>query len=134
MLNFVLKRIVGTQNERALRKLQPLVDSINNLEPEISKMSDADLRAKTDEFRQRVGDEEKKNVSQLRELKEQVSEATSPEEKDKLKKAGMEFVKLSPEEGEKWRRLAVEERMRSIEASGRIPPETIEKIKKMIWP
>jgi len=85
MLNFVLKRIVGTQNERALRKLQPLVDSINNLEPEISKMSDADLRAKTDEFRQWVGDEEKKNVSQLRELREQVSEATSPEEKDKLK-------------------------------------------------
>ncbi len=85
MLNFILKRIVGTQNERALRKLQPLVDSINNLEPEISKLSDADLRAKTDEFRQRVRKEEEVSASQLRELKEQVSEATSPEEKDKLK-------------------------------------------------
>ncbi len=85
MLDFVLKRIIGTQNERALRKLQPLVDSINNLEPEISKLSDADLRAKTDEFRRRVKKEEEPSASQLRELKEQVSEATSPEEKDNLK-------------------------------------------------
>ena len=45
-------------NERELRRLQPLVDDINSLEPDFEKLSDAELRAKTDEFKTRLKDGE----------------------------------------------------------------------------
>lgn len=57
MLNFaLLKRIFGSQNERTLRKLRPVIDQINALEPEISVLSDIQLRDKTLEFRKRLAD------------------------------------------------------------------------------
>ncbi len=46
--------IFGETNEQRLRRLQPIVDEINRLEPEIQKLSDDQLRAKTDEFRDRL--------------------------------------------------------------------------------
>jgi preprotein translocase subunit SecA len=45
-------------NEKELRRLQPLVGDINELEPEFEKLSDAELRAKTDEFKARLADGE----------------------------------------------------------------------------
>ena len=50
----VLKKIFGSQNERTLKKLMPVVSEINDLEPEIQKLSDEELRGKTAEFRQRL--------------------------------------------------------------------------------
>jgi preprotein translocase subunit SecA len=41
-------------NEREVRRLQPLVDDVNSLEPDFEKLSDAELRAKTDEFKARL--------------------------------------------------------------------------------
>ena len=49
-----MARVFGTHNEREVKKLQPRVDRINALEPGIRKLADAELRAKTDEFRRRV--------------------------------------------------------------------------------
>ncbi|MFC1918490.1 preprotein translocase subunit SecA [Chloroflexota bacterium] len=43
-------------NEKELRRLQPTVDRINSLEPEFKKLNDAELRAKTDEFKNRLKD------------------------------------------------------------------------------
>jgi preprotein translocase subunit SecA len=45
-------------NEKELRRLEPIVDQINSLEPEFEKLSDAELRAKTDEFKARLGNNE----------------------------------------------------------------------------
>ena len=50
----VLKKIFGSQNERNLKKIAPIVDEINSFEPEIRKLSDAGLRGKTAEFKQRL--------------------------------------------------------------------------------
>lgn len=41
-------------NEKELKRLQPYVDRINELEPEFEKLSDAQLKAKTDEFKLRI--------------------------------------------------------------------------------
>jgi preprotein translocase subunit SecA len=54
LINTVIAKIFGTHNEREIKKLLPRVASINALEPEIEKLTDAELRAKTDEFRRRV--------------------------------------------------------------------------------
>jgi len=45
-------------NEKELKRLQPSVDHINSLEPEFEKLTDAELRAKTDEFKARLADGE----------------------------------------------------------------------------
>ena len=45
-------------NEKELKHLQPLVDHVNSLEPEFEKLTDAELRAKTDEFKARLADGE----------------------------------------------------------------------------
>jgi len=48
-------------NEKELKRLQPLVNHINSLEPEFEKLTEAELRAKTDEFKTRLADGESLN-------------------------------------------------------------------------
>ncbi len=54
MLNSLLTRIFGSRNERLLRQFQKNVARINSLEPEMEKLSDAELKNKTVEFRERI--------------------------------------------------------------------------------
>ena len=54
MIGSLIKKIVGSKNERELRRIQPLVDKISQLEPSISPLSDDQLQAKTSEFKGRV--------------------------------------------------------------------------------
>jgi preprotein translocase subunit SecA len=53
MINALLKKVVGSKNERELKRLQPLVERISALEPQMAALSDQALAAKTVEFRQR---------------------------------------------------------------------------------
>lgn len=54
MIGSLIKKIVGSKNERELRTIQLFVDKISQLEPNISPLSDDQLRAKTSEFKGRV--------------------------------------------------------------------------------
>jgi len=54
MIARFLARIFGTQNERELKRLWPIVKEINSYEPTMQQLSDEELAAKTDEFRQRL--------------------------------------------------------------------------------
>ncbi|MCB1926537.1 MAG: preprotein translocase subunit SecA [Rhodocyclaceae bacterium] len=54
MIPGLLKKIFGSRNDRLVRKYAQTVKRINALEPEFEKLSDDELRAKTDEFKQRV--------------------------------------------------------------------------------
>lgn len=54
MITALLAKILGTNNARQLRKLQPIVDKINAFEPSIKALSDEQLKAKTNEFRERL--------------------------------------------------------------------------------
>src|SRR5713101_1046723 len=53
MLDTILAKVVGTQNERELKRLRPIVAEVNSFEPTIKALSDEQLRGKTAEFRQR---------------------------------------------------------------------------------
>src|SRR6056297_3500981 len=48
-----LKKIFKDPNEKELEKLEPIVDEINNLESEMKSLSDSELKAKTEEFKER---------------------------------------------------------------------------------
>src|SRR5438552_15336903 len=54
MLDTILAKVVGTQNERELKRLRPIVSEVNAFEAAIKALSDEQLRGKTAEFRQRV--------------------------------------------------------------------------------
>ncbi len=54
MLGYILKKFFGSQNDRELRRLAPLVDQINSLEPELRQLADAQLQAKTAVFKERL--------------------------------------------------------------------------------
>ncbi len=54
MLTTILKKIFGSQNERNLKRIAPIVDEINTFESGIHKLSDDQLKAKTAEFRERL--------------------------------------------------------------------------------
>lgn len=55
MYKLLIQKIFGTKNERDLKKLQPYAAAINELEPRIQKLSDEQLRAKTAEFKETLG-------------------------------------------------------------------------------
>jgi len=52
--NAILKSVFGTKNDRVIRAIQPLVDKINEFEDQYQSLSDESLRAKTNEFRDRL--------------------------------------------------------------------------------
>jgi preprotein translocase subunit SecA len=54
MIDKLLAKVIGTQNERELKRLAPVVSEINAKEPAVQALSDEELRAKTAEFRLRV--------------------------------------------------------------------------------
>ena len=54
MLPKLLTSIFGSRNERLLKQYRRIVDKINALEPSFEPLSDEQLRAKTEEFKQRV--------------------------------------------------------------------------------
>ena len=54
MIGQLLAKVIGTQNEREIKRLRPRVVEINALEPTIQALSDEQLRTKTVEFRRRV--------------------------------------------------------------------------------
>src|SRR6202790_252744 len=54
MIQTFLAKVIGTQNERDLKRLRPLVDEVNVLEPALRQLSDEQLRARTPELRERL--------------------------------------------------------------------------------
>jgi len=58
MIDTLLAKIFGTKHEREVKKLRPIVEAINSREPSLQKLSDAELAAKTAEFKQRLANGE----------------------------------------------------------------------------
>ena len=58
MLRSIAKAVFGDPNERELNRHREVVAQINALEPQMQALSDAQLRAKTDEFKKRLSDGE----------------------------------------------------------------------------
>jgi preprotein translocase subunit SecA len=54
MLSNVVKKVIGSKNERELKRIQPLVESVGALEPQLLPLSDHLLAAKTGEFKERL--------------------------------------------------------------------------------
>ncbi len=53
-MQWIIKKMLGTKNQRDIKKILPLVDKINRLEEEYQSLTDDQLKAKTDEFKKRL--------------------------------------------------------------------------------
>src|ERR671924_1678461 len=87
MLDFI-KKIVGTKNERAIKRLSPYVEEINDLEGDFQKLSDAELRGKTDQFKARLLEATAPLRKSLEEASAELA-AASGDQREELK-SGME--------------------------------------------
>ncbi|MGH8701923.1 MAG: hypothetical protein ACREVR_12230, partial [Burkholderiales bacterium] len=56
MIQTILRKIFGSRNDRLLRQYSRQVRAVNALEPQMAKLTDVQLRGKTDEFRARIRD------------------------------------------------------------------------------
>ncbi len=54
MFNYILNKIFGTKTERDIKKLQPYVSAVNEIEPRIQKLSDSQLQQKTSQFKEKL--------------------------------------------------------------------------------
>src|SRR5438034_2786680 len=54
MFDGIIRKVFGSSNDRELKKIIPIVEEVNALEPQIASLSDTGLQAKTTEFKQRV--------------------------------------------------------------------------------
>src|SRR5499433_2139676 len=80
----LIKKIVGTKNDREIKRIRPYVERINALEPDYQKLTDAELRGKTDEFKKRL----QEATAEFRQSLEEASAETpaaDPEQRDEFK-------------------------------------------------
>jgi preprotein translocase subunit SecA len=84
LINTLLGKVFGTKNEREIKRLAPRVERISSLEREIEKLSDHQLRAKTEEFRKKIQDrlsqipdEPEADLDRQKELDKERLEATN---------------------------------------------------------
>ena len=78
MFNKVVAKVFGTSNEREVKRILPRVEQINSFEPAMKQLSDEQLRAKTEEFRQRI--------------RERVDSIEDADEKDQQLKAVLDEI------------------------------------------
>ncbi len=89
MIGKTLAKIFGTSNERAIKRIRPLVEQINGLEPQMKQLSDEQLRAKTDEFRARIRERLKAVEDEIAQITEELKKSPEGEtttELDQLNK------------------------------------------------
>jgi len=88
----LIKKIVGTKNEREIKRIRPYVDVINTLEPDYERLTDAELKSKTDQFRERIAEA---TAGLKKELEEGRTEAATaePEQREELKSSLEELDK-----------------------------------------
>ena len=97
-------------NEKVLKKLQPVVDKINELEPEYEQLSDEELKAKTQEFKDRLGQATADAQNRVEAIRQELKEA-----KQRVAEASDKFTSESGE-------LAVKQAQ-----------ERLEQIEKELW-
>jgi preprotein translocase subunit SecA len=84
MLKSAIKTILGSRHKREARKLQPLIDEINEIYEGLSSLSDEQLRAKTDEFRATIEERTAELKSRIAALREEKRHSVDPSERERL--------------------------------------------------
>jgi preprotein translocase subunit SecA len=93
LIGKALAKVFGTSNEREIKRIKPLVDEINALEPQMKQLTDEQLRAKTQEFRAQIKE-------RLKEVEEEIAQITENLKKSSEGETTTELEALSKRRGE----------------------------------
>ena len=93
LLNKLAGKIFGTKNEREIKRLMPIVRQIGAMEEQMKALSDDELRAKTDEFRQRI----RERLAEIADEPEATSERLKEIEDERRKAENEVLDKILPE-------------------------------------
>jgi preprotein translocase SecA subunit len=88
----LIKKIVGTKNDREIKRLRPYVDEISKLEPDYQRLTDAELKGKTDQFKKRIAQATASLNQELEESRNEVATA-APEQREEFKNRAEELDK-----------------------------------------
>src|ERR1043165_2633694 len=91
MLNLI-KKIVGTKNDREIKRIRPFVDEVNSYEAEYQKLTDPELREKTEQFKSRI----REGTAEFRKSFDELSAealTADPHQGEELKTRTEEFEK-----------------------------------------
>ncbi|HVZ18374.1 MAG TPA: DEAD/DEAH box helicase, partial [Terriglobales bacterium] len=96
MINTLLGKVFGTKNEREVKRMMPTVGQIAALEPEMRQLTDAQLRARTDEFRHRIKERTEgiEDEDEKRKAENQVLEEILPEAFAVVREAGRRVLNM----------------------------------------
>ncbi len=84
MIGKVLAKIFGTQNERDLKRIAPLVEQVNALEPEMQRLTDEQFRMKTDEFRARIKARLQEAEAEISRVSEEIQSAPDDQRRGEM--------------------------------------------------
>jgi len=88
----LIKKIVGTKNDREIKRIRPYVERINALEPDYQKLTDEDLKALTETFKTRISEAIAGLRRELDELQTETASADA-EHREELKTRAEELDK-----------------------------------------
>src|SRR5881396_1080652 len=81
MIKNIFYKVTGDPNDKEIKRLQPIVQEINTLEPDYEKLSDEELALKTDEFRVEFGEAVTEAQRELEELRADWANALDEDER-----------------------------------------------------
>jgi len=84
LLNSILKVFVGDKSKQDVKSISPMVEQIKALEEDIKALSNDNLRAKTQEFKERIAEARKTSQDQIDELKNQIDATEDIDERESL--------------------------------------------------
>jgi len=96
LIGSALTKVFGTSNERAVKRLLPVVQTINALEPDVQRLSDDELRGKTQEFKARIATavEGINDAEQRKAAEKQMLDEILPEAFAVVREAGRRAVSM----------------------------------------
>src|SRR5574341_188517 len=96
MIKNLYTKITGDPNEKEIQRLLPVVEKIGALEPELQKLSDDQLRAKTGEFKKRIADALAESRQRVAEMRAELDSAADADDRrmveEQLKQAQKDLV------------------------------------------
>jgi preprotein translocase subunit SecA len=101
MLKEIFTKVLGDPNEKELERLQPLVEEINSLEPEMQQLSDEGLRELTEQFREQVNDATGRLRNELAAKRAEASGEEDPDHRRRLEQEAEALDKKLLEEERK---------------------------------
>ena len=84
MLKRVISAVLGTRHERERKKIQPIVDEINEHYARLQNVTDEELRGQTERLREIIRERTGPLEARVTELKEQKHSASDPVERDRI--------------------------------------------------